>query len=114
VILAYSLTMPGKGSWDGCWSQESREFALVRTYRGAGGNEKAKKILATPSYRYAWGDGWCAAVSVRAVDASEAAKIRRRTHGFCSYDWMVDSIEQDQRIITPEDRKALEEAPCQP
>jgi hypothetical protein len=53
---------------------------------------KAAIILAKGSYYYNLGDGWAARVSVREVSASEAAKIRCKSAGFCGYDWMIDSI----------------------
>jgi len=104
MILCYELSMPGRGSWNGGWSGEGRLYAIVRTYRGKVGEEKAAAILEVPSYYYRWDDGWAARVNVRKVDSHEAARIRKKSAGFCAYDWMVDSIERDGTIIAPHER----------
>ena len=36
--------------------------------------------------------GWGANVEVKIVKADEAANLRRKTEGFCGYEWMIDSI----------------------
>jgi hypothetical protein len=84
MILAFILTMPGTGSWNGEWSGSGRLYALVRSFRSG--------APAPGNYSYAWSDGWRANVEVRPVDAREAAHIRKRSSGFCGYEWMVDSI----------------------
>ena len=43
-------------------------------------------------------DGWGANVNVKIVDSKEAAKVRKKTKGFCGYDWMIDSIIERQEI----------------
>jgi hypothetical protein len=35
---------------------------------------------------------------VRAVDAKEARQIRKKSEGFCGYDWMIDSIKAIDEI----------------
>ena len=87
--------MPGNNAWDGKWSGDGKLFAIVRTLR----NQTAEKVLTTPVYGYAFGDGWFASVNVAAVDGTEAARIKKQSQGFCGYDWMVDSIVQHGRII---------------
>lgn len=94
VRIAFVLTMPGCASWDGKWSGRDRLWAVVRSCAAA----SAEKILAKSSYGYSFGDGWCARVDVRAVDTTEAARINKKSAGFAGYDWMVDEIENDQRI----------------
>jgi len=61
---------------------------------------KAQEILDKGYYRYDFGDGWAAGVTVRKVDTKEAGKIRRKTNGFCGYDWMVQSIQDHGKIQT--------------
>jgi hypothetical protein len=90
--------MPNVGSWDGKWSGEEVLYARVRPYRGKTAMERAK-ALDGKSYHYSWGDGWGASVDVREVTASEAAKIRKKSRGFCGYDWMIDSIEARDKIL---------------
>ena len=89
MILSFTLSMPGVNSWNGKWSGEGEFYAKTINF---GKSQKAKEILGKGYYHYSFGDGWAAGVSVKQVDAKEAAKIRRISSGFCGYDWMVDSI----------------------
>lgn len=70
-------------------------FCVVRSYRN---KAQIARILSEPSYRYAFGDGWTACVTVREVDAKEARRLRRQSGGFCGYDWMIREIENHGRI----------------
>lgn len=63
-------------------------------------NELIKQILDKGSFYYNFGDGWGMSISVREVDSKEAAKIRKKSVGFCGYDWAIDSILQHQKIIS--------------
>lgn len=38
------------------------------------------------------------------ADSKEAAKLRKRSAGFCGYDWMVDSLLMDGRILASHER----------
>lgn len=93
MILAFTLAMPNRASWNGGWSGENRFFAIVKNFgRGKRNDERARKILAQGSYYYRWSDGWGASVSVKEVDTGTARKIRSKSQGFGGYDWMVESI----------------------
>lgn len=92
MTLLFELSMPNRGSWNGGWSGECDYFAIVKSFRGKKGERKAAEILAKGSFYYSWSDGWGARVVVRQVNASEAAGARRRSAGFCGYDWMVRAI----------------------
>jgi hypothetical protein len=87
MILAFELSMPKSGAWNGRWSGEGRVFAKTRTTRS---QEVVDKTVG--SYTYVWSDGWVARVTARVVTASEAAKLRRQSLGFMGYDWMIDDI----------------------
>lgn len=101
MLLCFELSIPGVGSWNGKWSGADNYYALVRNLgRSKKATEHAQKILAEHYFRYAWSDGWAARISVRQVDSSEAGQIRRRAQGFCEYDWMVQSIIDNLKIIT--------------
>ena len=97
MLIAYELSMPSNNSWNGRWTGESQLYARVHSCRS---KKLAEKILEQESYFYNFGDGWCASVSVKKVDSREAAKIRRKSSGFCGYDWMIDSIQARQKITT--------------
>lgn len=83
--LEFRLTMPGVGSWNGKWSGEGRNYTLVESVPA----EQAADLLATGSWLYRWDDGWCARVSVRAMEKGERKK---KSDGFCGYKWMVENI----------------------
>jgi len=99
MILCFELSMLSVGSWNGTWSGEDKFFAKVINFgKTKKAEEKAKVILNEGYYRYGFGDGWMAGISVKQVDAKEAAKIRRKSLGFCGYDWMVQSIKDNNKI----------------
>lgn len=102
MILVFILSMPSSGAWDGKWSGDGKLYAkIVNLGRSKKAEAEATKILATRYYRYNFGDGWVAGIEVKEVDGKEATKIRRASHGFCGYDWMVNSIRNHGRIQVP-------------
>jgi hypothetical protein len=100
MILMFTLSMPGCASWDGKWSGEGQLYARFRSFR------KPPGFLVPGYFGYNFGDGWYANVKVKQVTAAEKAKLARRSKGFCGYDWMIDSILIDGRIITTTKREA--------
>lgn len=104
--IKYQLTMPGVGSWNGKWTGDSRYYVKVRKYSDVRDAEKVKKILANKSYYYGWGDGWGANVKVELIDGQQSIREKRKSDGFCGYEWMIDSIEKIQKILTPEQLEA--------
>jgi hypothetical protein len=89
--------MPAVASWDRKWSGDGALYALTRRVSDA----KADHLDDT-RHTYHFGDGWVAAVNVSRVAGEEARKIRRRSQGFCGYEWMVDSILVHGDIRCPE------------
>lgn len=94
ALFAFTLSMPGVNSWDGKWTGEGSLYAKTQAVL-----EKDADAL-KDYYSYDFGDGWRAAVKVRRVDSREAAKIRKKSKGFCGYDWMIASILQHGDIRT--------------
>lgn len=92
MILVFELSMPQRGSWNGGWSAERDYFAIVKSFKSQKAIRRAQEIMSQSPYHYSWSDGWGARVSVREIDAREAAGARRRSRGFCGYDWMVRTI----------------------
>jgi len=82
--IAFKLSMPGVNSWDNRWSGEAKRYVIVRSTK--------RDDIAGNSYGYNFGDGWYACVRAEEVTANEAAMLRRKSDGFCGYEWMVDSI----------------------
>lgn len=85
-MIAFELSMPNKGSWNGKWSQEGECFVRTMDQR------KVPKEYWGKDFYYHWDDGWTACVCVRQCPASEARKLERKSKGFCGYDWMITSI----------------------
>ena len=96
-MIIFTLSMPKRGSWNGKWSEEDRVYARIFH-----NNDVPKDIIGKDFY-YNWDDGWCACVSVTKVDSKEAAKIRKKSAGFCGYDWMIRSIIKNGEIIVEEE-----------
>lgn len=93
MILCFELSMPNNNSWNGKWSGEDNLHAkVVNLGKTKRAEAKGKEIIENGGYYYNFGDGWGANVSAREVNAKEGNKIRRKTKGFCGYDWMIDSI----------------------
>lgn len=87
--------MPGVGSWDGKWTGSGDCHVIVRSVT----NAELAHITIPAFYRYDFGDGWAASIAVHPVaDSTEARKLRRRSDGFCGYNWMVDEIIAHGRI----------------
>lgn len=85
-MIAFELTMPNKGSWNGKWSQEGQLFVRCRDQRCV------PREYWNDSFFYRWDSGWTACVTTRQVTAAEAKKLERKSKGFYGYDWMIDSI----------------------
>ncbi len=99
--LCFTLTMPNVKSWNGRWSGESNLYAKVVSFgHSRGAMAKAKEMVKKGYYHYNFGDGWSAGISVREVNAKEAAIIECKSNGFCGYDWMIQSI-REIGIIKP-------------
>jgi len=88
MIVAFKLSMPRCGSWNNKWTDSDKEYIITRTMTKA----KAEEIHEQRCYSYNFGDGWVANVVAGIVNSKLAAKLRRKSAGFCNYDWMVDSI----------------------
>lgn len=94
--VEFRLAMPGRNSWNGKWSGEGRNHAIVRELSG---DQVAKLFDVAPesfdllkcrsSWTHRWSDGWMAEVIARVVPVTEAL---RKSDGFNGYDWMIDNI----------------------
>lgn len=90
--LAFILTMPNRGSWNGGWSGEGDLYCIVKSFTTRKEIAKAEEMIAKRNFYYSWSDGWGANIEVKAVDHSESAKLQKKSKGFCGYDWMVNTI----------------------
>ena len=97
-LLAFTLSMPNRNSWNGRWSGEETPYVKVL--------KVGAKCAAKPGdYSYSFGDGWRANVNVREIDGTESRKLRRISAGFRGYDWMIDDIRTYGRIRSYEERR---------
>jgi hypothetical protein len=95
--IEFTLSMPGRNSWNGRWSGESTHYAIVKTLT----DRKADELLGgkqSASWGYNFGDGWFASIEARVVPKGERL---RKSAGFCGYNWMVSSILDDGEIYGP-------------
>jgi hypothetical protein len=91
--------MPNCGSWNNRWSGEGRLYARVRSITKDMQNKYNIKEKLDKGYYYNFGDGWGANISVEQIDSKAANKLRKNSKGFCGYDWMIDSILKNNKII---------------
>lgn len=84
--------MPNRGSWNGQWSGQDKKYFLIKKVSEK--NEHLKEVFekGSDSWHYSWGDGWGANIHAMVVDGKESARRRKKSSGFCGYDWMVDTI----------------------
>ena len=95
MLIEFRLTIPNVGSWNGRWSGESNYYAQIHTLP-----KTAAEKLIDKSYFHDFGDGWSASIRTRQVDSKEAQKIRKKSKGFCGYEWMIKSILLYDKIQT--------------
>lgn len=86
--------MPGTNSWNGRWSGEETLYAIIKKFPNTlKAQARADEILKQGYYSHNFGDGWRAGISVRRPkDAKDLNNVRKKTRGFCGYDWMVENI----------------------
>jgi len=96
--VEFKLSMPGRSSWNGGWSGEGKNYAVVRDLSDA---DLARLFDLAPSgvdltqcrriWTHRWSDGWVAQVAARVVPVDEELP---KSDGFNGYDWMIDNILQ--------------------
>lgn len=96
-IYAFKLTMPNVGSWNGRWSGEKDVYIKFRKLTN---KQIEESKIEERGYCYNFGDGWSANVSVFTVDSKERRRLQQKSKGFCDYDWMIDSIIKNGKIIS--------------
>jgi len=97
--------MPNNNAWNGKWTGEDNLYVLVRSFNTKNSKAIAMCILEKGYFQYSFGDGWVAAVSVDEIDSKEAMRLKRKSQGFCGYNWMVDSIIDFLEILPSDERK---------
>lgn len=103
MTLVFTLSMPGRASWNSRWSGEERSYCIVKSFASKKAKDKAAKILERGYYSYGWSDGWRAGINVKQADSAGARKARKNSQGFCGYSWMVTSILEHGAIYASHD-----------
>jgi len=98
MILSFEITMPNVGSWNGKWTGAKDAHFAFRTitkkeYFKLMGDKKVR------NFYYNFGDGWGANVTVQQRTCVEKKIIEKINSGFMDYDWMIDSILENDKII---------------
>lgn len=106
MLISFELSMPGNNSWNGKWSGEGRKYVRIVNV-GASKKAAAKygALVQTGYFSYDFGDGWRAGVTVTEVDAVAARKLRKQSAGFCGYEWMIESIRYNGKILSDKQRR---------
>lgn len=85
--ILFTLTMPRVNTWNNRYSGEGRLYAKTRRI-------KDHPNIKEGQYEYDFGDGWTACVTVEFVDRVVAEKARKKSVGFSTYGWMIESIDR--------------------
>lgn len=93
------------GSWNGKTAGQDKKYYIRRQVSK---EQDPENKLDNGYFIYDFGDGWTAGVSSKRVSAREAQKAMRQSAGFHGYDWMVDEILKHGRILTRDERRAVE------
>jgi len=98
MILSFELTMPNIGSWNGQWNGSDKRYFKCRKVSQKVGEKffKEKKIR---NFYYSFGDGWGANIKVNEISISEKKQFEKISTGFLDYDWMIDSILTNGKIL---------------
>ena len=93
MIVAFTLTVPNVGSWNGVYAGDRPNKIVCRKLSNKIGSEIAGK-----DFFYDFGDGWGVNVSAKEVDYKEKNKLMKKSTGFGLYSWMVNSIIERGKI----------------
>ncbi len=107
MILSFTLSMPNNNSWDGKWSGEDDLYVRTKNFT-AKQIDISYPIREKGYFHYNFGDGWSAGIDVKEITSQEGAKLRKKSKGFCGYDWMIGEIIQYGEILGPNKRPKKE------
>lgn len=92
--VSFVLTVPKHNTWNNRWSGQNDFFCVVRLVD----KNKAEEIDGK-SYDYDFKDGWMNRIHCEIIKRDEAKKLIKRSSGFMGYEWMIDSIIKNNKII---------------
>ena len=93
-MIVFKLSMPHANSWNGKWSGEKDAHIITKP------DKYVPKDRIDKNYYYDFGDGWGACVDVIKMNghSKEYKQMIKNNKGFCGYDWMVNSIINNNEI----------------
>ena len=91
-MIAFVLTMPNVGSWNGKWSGSNDLYCKVLQ------DTQVPQNLWNKNFYYNFGDGWVARIEVLEINATTGRRMKRQSKGFCGYDWMISSLLKNGEI----------------
>lgn len=93
-MIVFKLSMPHANSWNGKWSGEKDVHIITKP------DKYVPKDRIDKNYYYDFGDGWGACIDVikMNVHSKEYKQMIKNNKGFCGYDWMVNSIINNNEI----------------
>ena len=103
VNVAFVLSMPNVGSWNGKWTGEGNLYAVVKKFSDRWFEKNKEKFINGGYYNF--GDGWGASIDVKVISSLEAKTIRKKSRGFYGYEWMVDSLMWYGEILNTKERR---------
>lgn len=101
--VSFELTMPNVGSWNGKWTGSDKKYYVIRTFRGKKETNRIFELLnckEQANFYYHWNDGWGANILMEIIGPTEAKQREKKSAGFYGYEWMIDSIIANGKIIT--------------
>ena len=106
--IAYILTMPGVGSWNGSFTGSRNFYCVTRSYKNSS-HIPAKVLSMESGYIYDFGDGWVSRIKAREIPVVEKPVYNSQSSGFMGYEWMIKEIEKYGRIRTLKEKKFTNE-----
>ena len=93
-MIIFKLSMPHANSWNGKWSGEKDVHIITKP------DKYVPKDIIDKNYYYDFGDGWGACIDVIKMNgrSKEYKQMIKNNKGFCGYDWMVNSIINNNEI----------------
>lgn len=88
----FSLTMSNVGSWNDKWTGDGIKYYIIK-------DKLYETAIANSPFFYDFGDGWIAKIEVKAINSFDASLKKKESKGFCGYDWMVNSIINNGKIV---------------
>lgn len=104
TVLLFEYGHSKINTWDKKWSGEGKVFAKEVPLT----TKKREKLIelgfdlhrgAKKTFTYDFGDGWVANVTMTVGNKKDFEGIMKLSEGFMGYDWFIDSILENGKIV---------------